>query len=613
MAIKNTERFSELEFCLSQYFNRHVAPIMTSVQHDLKNKQFDEIENYQKSTAGILNALADASQMMPGLDTSYQKLQITGEWNSKTTDDYLDMVRGRIAADRNIQKDIAVLASEWRKAVIDEVGRDTYDNASRQIGADLAYAYIDYYLEDKMMGKMVSDSMPKSSIEYVLRKAGERSILGLDNMMRDCPADREINSRIEAKYKPSAMEKGAVRGTAFAMDVIAMGGVGSWASLARMAGAEVVFAGLESYSSDKNAGKKNVSVEECISQGIFGSNTNVFTAFRKDANIVRTWEHPALISINRQLTRKLPVLETKPMFADVSPVYGRQEYKPAFDLGRISPEAPSRTADDGKDIPSVIAIGKEEEYREFLRRNKQQQSSVKPKEEKKSSEVAHLDTRQDTPIKEAEVTASVQQQTELQGSEKQQETNLSGWDGLLQSFGLDGLSATGHNLGYVIAMLPDVLFGALTGTSKNLGLEDNLIPIASVLAGLFVRNPLLKMTLIGLGGANLISKVGKEALASQVQPVQSVRYRQYADEPLNSRITGASIQGNALLCSIDKVPCTISLPPATVAAYQAGALPLNTLANAVLQRHDAMQEELALSYQQQYEHARQQMLGAGIK
>lgn len=121
------------------------------------------------------------------------------------------------------------------------------------------------------------------------------------------------------------------------------------------------------------------------------------------------------------------------------------------------------------------------------------------------------------------------------------------------------------------------------------------------------------MTLIGLGGANLLNKAGKEALGSHVQPVREVQYKQYADEPLNSRIAGVSIQGNALLCTIDRVPCTISLPPTTVEAYHKGALPLNTLANAILVRHDAIQDEVAIAYQQQYEHARQQSLSTGIK
>ena len=142
MAIKNSARFSELEYCFSRYFNQHLAPVMSSVQTDLQNKQLKETTEYHSSFAGILNDMADASHMMPGIDTSSTRLQALGKWNSKTTDDYLNMVRQEIASNKSIQKDIAVMASEWRKAVIDEVGREAYDNASKQVGADLAYSKV---------------------------------------------------------------------------------------------------------------------------------------------------------------------------------------------------------------------------------------------------------------------------------------------------------------------------------------------------------------------------------------------------------------------------------------------------------------------------------------
>ena len=625
MAIKNSQRFSELEFCLSNYFDRYFAPVMTSVRADLQKKQADEIGSYQNSAIGILNSLADASHNVPGVDTSITRLQITGKWNSKTTDDYLEMVRKQIADNKSFQKDISVMASHWRKAVIDEVGRTAYDNASRQIGADLAYAYIGYRFEEQMLGKMVNDQMPKSSIEYVLRKAGERSILGLSLMLNDCPADREINIRIEAKYKPTTLEKGATRAAAFGMDLVAMGGVSSWSSLAKMACTEVVFAGLEAYGSSKKKGAKTLSVEECISQGVFGSKTNVFTGFRKDAYIPRTWERPNLIAINKQLSKKLGILESKPMFADNNPLYHPEltQQKFALNFPSFKSDAANREG-----IPSVIAIGKEDEYRRSQEALRVQQSS-KTKAEEKPAQKNEAAKQEDEPLNlDSEPTEEEARQTDQPiGSEldssvnvpQAEDANLNGWDGLLKTFGLNGLSGTGQNLGYVIAMLPDVLFGALTGKTKNLGLEDNLIPIASVIAGLFIKNPLLKMTLVGLGGANLLNKAGKEVLTpegqqgQQVQPVQSVRYKQYADEPLNPRMAGVSIQGNALICTIDRVPSTISLPPAAVAAYEAGSLPLNTLANAILVRHDAMQNELAMQYQQQYEHAHQQALSSGIK
>jgi hypothetical protein len=38
-------------------------------------------------------------------------------------------------------------------------------------------------------------------------------------------------------------------------------------------------------------------------------------------------------------------------------------------------------------------------------------------------------------------------------------------------FGLNGISDIGHNLGYVLAMLPDMLVGIFTGKTKSLGDE----------------------------------------------------------------------------------------------------------------------------------------------
>ena len=64
-------------------------------------------------------------------------------------------------------------------------------------------------------------------------------------------------------------------------------------------------------------------------------------------------------------------------------------------------------------------------------------------------------------------------------------------------------------------MLPDMIVGLFTGKTKSLNLSNSLLPVASILAGMFVRNPLLKTLLIGLGGMNLVNKVGHEALQNK--------------------------------------------------------------------------------------------------
>ena len=59
------------------------------------------------------------------------------------------------------------------------------------------------------------------------------------------------------------------------------------------------------------------------------------------------------------------------------------------------------------------------------------------------------------------------------------------------------------------------------------------------------------------------------------------------------------LQGNCLVATIDRVPYTIQLPEHVVGAYQAGALPLNTLANAVLAKSDQMRQMAEHNYGEQ--------------
>lgn len=159
------------------------------------------------------------------------------------------------------------------------------------------------------------------------------------------------------------------------------------------------------------------------------------------------------------------------------------------------------------------------------------------------------------------------------------------------------------NLGYVMAMLPDVLLGIFTGKSPSLRIGDNLLPIASIVAGMFVRNPLLKMLLIGLGGVNMLNKAGNEALQERSEGKLNVTgrnaalYRRYADEPLNPRIENPVLQGSTLIATIDRIPCTIQLSSTVAEAYHAGALPLTTLANAVLAKSDQLRQTASRHYE----------------
>ena len=577
--IKNPTRFAELEYCLQGYFDGKLAPVMKQVRDDLTHKQLEERGRYQSSLAGVL---ASAN---PYADNTEFVLKQTGKWNSKTTEDYLVMCNQKIWKDKNIVKDLALLAGEWRNAVVKEIGRSKYDALSKACGEDLAYAYVAQRMEDLMIGKLVKDNTPKSTMDYILRKAAQNSIWGLQEELMKSPLTAEIEARGEKAYKPSKTEKFAGRATASVVDAVTMGGIGSWKSLATLVGSDMALGYILDSKKGNAEQRKEQVMELSISKGVFGQNGNAFTGFRSQAKKVNATDNGYVKTLNSKLHNKIHI----PQKAFTPMAWTDNSFKFPFQK-----EQEKRNDPKYKNVPLIVAPGKEDAY-------------LEEKAKHDAAKVAEAERI----IKERNETDALQEDAEQQQSEDTQQEqperdNSNGWDGLLKNFGLDGFGDIGNNLGYVIAMLPDILVGMFTGKTQSLGLKDNMIPIASILAGMFVKNPLLKMTLIGMGGANLLNKAGHEALANKQEGNESnvalgsntnaVRYKSYPDEPLNPRITNPVLQGNCLVATIDKVPYTIQLPEHVVGAYQTGALPLNTLANSILAKSDQMRLVAGRSY-----------------
>ena len=577
--IKNPTRFAELEYCLQGYFDGKLAPVMKQVRDDLTHKQLEERGRYQSSLAGVL---ASAN---PYADNTEFVLKQTGKWNSKTTEDYLAMCNQKIWKDKNIVKDLALLAGEWRNAVVKEIGRSKYDALSKACGEDLAYAYVAQRMEDLMIGKLVKDNTPKSTMDYILRKAAQNSIWGLQEELMKSPLTAEIEARGEKAYKPSKTEKFAGRATASVVDAVTMGGIGSWKSLATLVGSDMALGYILDSKKGNGEQRKEQVMELSISKGVFGQNGNAFTGFRSQAKKVNATDNGYVKTLNSKLHNKIHI----PQKAFTPMAWTDNSFKFPFQK-----EQEKRNDPKYKNVPLIVAPGKEDAY-------------LEEKAKHDAAKVAEAERI----IKERNETEALQEDAEQQQSEDTQQEqperdNSNGWDGLLKNFGLDGFGDIGNNLGYVIAMLPDILVGMFTGKTQSLGLKDNMMPIASILAGMFVKNPLLKMTLIGMGGANLLNKAGHEALANKQEGNKSnvalgsntnaVRYKSYPDEPLNTRIANPVLQGNCLVATIDKVPYTIQLPEHVVGAYQAGALPLNTLANSILAKSDQMRLVAGRSY-----------------
>ena len=583
--IKNPTRFAELEFCLQRYFDGKLAPVMKQVRDDLTHKQLEERGRYQSSLAGVL---ASAN---PYTDNTEFVLKQTGKWNSKTTEDYLEMCNQKIWKDKNIVKDLATIAGEWRNAVVKEIGRSKYDALSKACGEDLAYAYVAQRMEDLMIGKLVKDNTPKSTMDYILRKAAQNSIWGLQEELLKSPLTAEIEARGEKAYKPSKTEKFAGRATALVVDAVTMGGIGSWKSLATLVGSDMALGYILDSKKGNAEQRKEQVMELSISKGVFGQNGNTFTGFRSQAKKVNATDNGYVKTLNSKLHNKIHI----PQKAFTPMAWTDNSFKFPFQK-----EHEKRNDPKYKNVPLIVAPGKEDAYLE----EKAKHDAAKVAE-------AERIIQEKAEAQQTETDEQQQAQTDEELQEQPEKDNSNGWEGLLKNFGLNGFSDIGNNLGYVIAMLPDILVGLFTGKTQSLGLKANMMPIAAILAGMFVKNPLLKMTLIGMGGANLLNKAGHEALANKREgndgiaisygntTAQAVQYKSYPDEPLNPRIANPVLQGNCLVATIDRVPYTIQLPEHVVGAYQAGALPLNTLANAVLAKNDQMRQMAERNYGEQ--------------
>lgn len=451
-----------------ELFETKVVPVMNRVRDDLGHKQAMEAMKFNKSFAGMVSCMGPDGGMAAHA-TALDSLKITGEWNSKTVEDYIEMVK-----------------DELRKEDI----RVTPD------------------IESMMIDKMVRDQMPKSSIEYIMRKAASNSIFSLADEAMKSPLQHEIEERGDELYGPTILEKGVGLGVGAAADFLAFGGVGGVGGALKFVGADLA---LNAVLSPSSSDKKKEEQEKKV--------------------------------IERE--------------------------------GKY------------KDVPLVVLPGHEEEWLR-MHDKKDQTMDIETAEEAMKEALGIPSETVQMPV--IEEPAQVQQNAEPVQEQAARKENTDGWQGVLTTFGLNGLGDIGRNAGYILAMLPDILVGMFTGRTKSLGLKDNMMPVASIIAGMFVKNPLLKMTLIGLGGANLINKAGHEELARRDGISTGTQFRRYDEEQLDPRIENPQLRGTTLIASIDSIPVTVTLPQKVVDAYSQGALPLNTLANAVLARCDQMQQ-----------------------
>ena len=558
---KNRQEFVELEYCFDKYFDEYFAPIVDEEYKTLKAKQLEEYSGTLRDHPGTPGVYGS---YMGNAITAYEEVKTVGEWGPKDADYLMEQCFNRFFSNDHIGDDIEKMKIAWFSAIVGEIGVDKYKELSSGVPTgDLTSYYVTNRFQTLFLERLAKLEMPKSTLEYITTKGFEESLPGkLINLpIKASDHEKEVKRLAEKFYNPSLVEDASAFGLSFILDSACIGGYSSAGEAATWAGIDGV---IHIAGNHLPSGR---SFDELFGEVVWGDKKAV-TSMREDVKNVRPYNSQFFDPLESSLSNKLLFRSSPHVFDGV--------FK-NIDIPRMeqNPDYISQLRQDGEMYFAA---------RRKFGNNGQGGLDEEPKD------------------------------GQTEGQKAQQGQFVSGWDSLLDGVGLSGFGDVGKNLGYVLAMLPDLLIGMFTGQTKRLNISDNLMPIAAIFGGMFVKNPLLKMLLVGLGGANLLNKAGHEALeARDGKSAVTRQYRTYDDEQLDRRIKNPAMQGNTLLADVDGVPLVIPVSDEAVDAYYKGALPLNTLSNAVLRALDRQQEVVALQYEESMDISEETVRSRGIQ
>lgn len=654
----NKNELVQLEFCLDKYLDEHYVPIIDTTYTDLSKKQSKEMADYLYanryntiSGSGYGSGLVALGQV--------QMVQRTGEWNSKTMDDLVKMCTEKTFSNETVVRDLSFLTNTYRQLFIAQIGKEKYDALSEQ--GDLAELYVQGRLRDKFIDRVSDKNMPKSSMDYILHRAFDTSFLTSSMVnFKTSAFDNYVKEAVETKYDASFIEKASGTVLGYTIDALALKGAG----LATVTGSIAIDAtfdgGVKLYEAMQD--KENIkNLDPLISEELFGKK-NILSQIQQEAKGVDPSSSKFVSIVNDGLESHLRVKSYSipfdpshrtELYNDLKTIreasegeaftsnvattlegiavkINRQATIPSFMLAKEHSEAKDQSLHFFATALEMQRCGKKEimlgntkmslaevaqRAYDYSRATDQLQVKEVSRTEAAVQEQSQTVSQQpvQAPSYQPQNAAYVAQQRPPQPMQPVQQAlptyqqlnpsmKASGWDGLSGMLGLGGISDLGKNIGLVMAMLPEMLIGMFTGKAKNLQFKDNLLPIAAIMTGLFFgkRNPMLKLLLVGLGGANLLNKAGHEILQeagvteSRSQTIR--QYRRYDDERLDPRIKDVGMKGNTMLATIDGVPNVITVSEDAVDAYYKGAVPLNTLANAVLKAYDQQKQEIGNTY-----------------
>lgn len=660
------QSLAEVEFCLNKYLSENFTPIITREYDILAKKQSDEYIKHLSSTTTMMS-----NAMSPGAALgNAMALRHTGEWNTKDSEWLLNQVRSQFFKNPSFKKDLETIAEIYRYLFIQQLGEEQYKRISKDLPSkDLAFEYIGSRMDELFIDKLAKKDVPQSSLDYVFKKGFSESFVGWLLSGPSSVTQDKISARVTELYNPSTSERFAAKGVTLATDVLSTGGVGSSAAVVKSVSIAVVG---EVAASLLVSAEDSHEFSHAIGEVVF-NDKNSFIDIQKDAKKISPSSSRIVRAVNSELSKKMELPSHKPvwnpfeqqqmsnllkkasagsgsmMFSNVTKVFS--EHKISVDKDKAVPDwMLSRNQQDNYDSAAywtstalemkkknkteITIKGKKYSYEEVCQRGydfARASSPVSPQIEKASQQqfsqanasvqvASSLSSSiESSPQGQDSQSVMANPQTTYQPQAKQAvqpSSPLNGWDSLMSNqFGMSNFGEMKENMGYILAMLPDMLVGMFTGKSRNLKFKDNIFPIAAIMMGLFMkRNPLLKMLLIGFGGMLLFKKASSEILEDAgVKHNEPKQYRQYDDERLDPRLKNVAMKGNTMLADIDGKPMVLTISQSAVDAYYKGKLPLNTLANAVLQKYDMQQSELSLAFERGIGNNEDQQRNIGIK
>ena len=650
------QKFSEIDYCIRQYFNKYMASTITQEQAKLKD----------------------------GQTIDYMMEQCKKRWNK----------------DGKLNHDTKTFVNAFHRNLV-----ALYGNKQSAQLLTYAKAYVNSRYESLTVEHLARKKVPQSSAEYIAKKMFSESLIGFgaDLASKKDDLGDKVKEKAEELYKPSALEVGAGYVGAAAIDTAITGGVGGIATAATK-GAAVASAKMAASLTAKNV-SKTMATDLAIRGAIYGAGKGIDAYLDEDnyGSLVfgdkdavkkiqgESYQYKKggteyINSLNGQLNKKIktPSLNTSSIikkesnallvankgnstkllntissnfskqcisFKENSKIPGWMLNNSAKQNRALASSFYACAMEMSREQKQVRMFGgKKMTLKEVSQRAYDYARAAVAVEQRSSKNAAHaqkgtwdknmsaLNDQINNPGKssirkhptsspQATPTASPYASgpyaqngvmgTEANGTTQNtaQKPNIDGWGNAFESLGLNGFGDIGKNLGYVLAMLPDMIIGMFTGKTPNLKLQDNLMPLAAIVGGMFVKSPLLKLLLIGFGGANILNKAGHAAISDGLAKSNNVAktYKVYPDEPLNSRIVNPAMKGSSMIATIDGVPSVINISRDAADAYNKGAIPINTLANAVLRKYDENKALASQNYEQHMSQEETTTQSMGIK